>query len=220
MHSTLSTMGFGPSFISWVNLFYNHVQSAVNVNGYLSPFFCLTCGVRQGCPLPPLLCVLVFEVLAVNIRCIPCISGLANLGLPPPLPISQYADDTSLILSSDDAIKASLETYDLYERAKGSKLNRGKSKGLWLGGWCGRLDPPVDLDWSSIKLKVLGVFIGAGDLVEDNWRPRIDAVAQGLVLLVCSLFVISWQGPCHQRPCVITDLVCRFPHLHAAPYCT
>ena len=38
MHSTLSTMGFGPSFISWVNLFYNRVQSAVNVNGYLSPF--------------------------------------------------------------------------------------------------------------------------------------------------------------------------------------
>ena len=37
MRSTLSTMGFGPSFISWVNLFYNSVQSAVNVNGYLSP---------------------------------------------------------------------------------------------------------------------------------------------------------------------------------------
>ena len=35
---TLSTMGFGPLFISWVNLFYNRVQSAVNVNGYLSPF--------------------------------------------------------------------------------------------------------------------------------------------------------------------------------------
>ena len=59
MRSTLSTMGFGPSFISWVNLFYNRVQSAVNVNGYLSPFFCLTRGVRQGCPLSPLLYVLV-----------------------------------------------------------------------------------------------------------------------------------------------------------------
>ena len=180
MRSTLSTMGFGRSFISWVNLFYNRVQSAVNVNGYLSPFFCLTRGVRQGCPLSPLLYVLVSEVLAVNIRCNPRISGLAIPGLPPLSPISQYADDTSLILSSDDAIKASLETYDLYERASGSKLNRGKSKGLWLGSWRGRLDPPVDLDWSSIKLKVLGVFVGAGDLVEDNWRPRIDAVAKVL----------------------------------------
>ena len=79
-------------------------------------------------------------------------------------------------MCSDDAITASLETFDLYEKASGSKLNRAKSKGLWLGGWRGRLDPPVDLDWSSVKLKVLGVFIGEGNLEEDNWRPRINAV--------------------------------------------
>ena len=42
--------------------------------------------------------------------------------------------------------------------------------------WCGRSDPPVALEWSSSKIKVLGVFIGAGDLDVDNWRPRIDAV--------------------------------------------
>ena len=146
MHSTLSTMGFGPSFISWVNLFYNRVQSAVNVSGYLSPFFGLSRGVRQGCPLSPLLYVLVSEVLAVNIRCNPRISGLSLPGSPPLSPISQYADDTSLILSSDDSIKAAFETYDLYEKASGSKLNRSKSKGLWLGSWRGRTDPPVDLD--------------------------------------------------------------------------
>ena len=38
----------------------------------------------------------------------------------------------------------------------------------------------MDLDWSSIKLKVLGVFIGAGDLVGENWRSRIDTVAKVL----------------------------------------
>ena len=50
MKSTLVAMGFGPSFILWVNLFYFHVQSLDNVNGYLSPFFPLSRGVRQGCP--------------------------------------------------------------------------------------------------------------------------------------------------------------------------
>ena len=108
MPSTLSTMGFGLSFISWVNLFYNRVQSAVNVNGYLSPFFFLTRGVSQGCPLFPLLYVLVSEVLAMNIRCNPRISGFALPGVPPLSPISQYADDTSLIMPSDDSIKAAL----------------------------------------------------------------------------------------------------------------
>ena len=51
---------------------------------------------------------------------------------------------------------------------------------LWLGGWAGRLDPPVPLDWSSVKIKTLGVFVGPGDLKEDNWQPRIDAVEKVL----------------------------------------
>lgn len=176
MRATLASMGFGPSFISWVDLFYFRVQSAVNVNGDLSSFFDLSRGVRQGCPLSPLLYVLVSEVLAANIRCNPRIAGLCLPGLSPLSPISQYADDTSLILWSDDSIIATFEVYSLFEKASGSKLNQSKSKGLWLGSWSGRVDPPVALDWSSVKIKALGVFIGVGDLDEDNWRPRIMAV--------------------------------------------
>ena len=81
----------------------------------------------------------------------------------------------SLIVSCDDAIKAVFETYALFERASGSKLNQAKSKGLWLGGWCGRTDPPVTLKWSSSKIKILGVFVGVGDLDSNNWRPHIEA---------------------------------------------
>ena len=67
MYATLRKMGFSSSFLKWVSLFYTDVQSAVNVNGYLSPFFSLSRGVRQGCPLSPLLYVLVSEVLACNV---------------------------------------------------------------------------------------------------------------------------------------------------------
>ena len=181
MRSVLSSMGFGPSFVQWVNLFYTGVQSCVNVNGYLSSFFSLSRGVRQGCPLSPLLYVLVSEVLAVNIRANPRIVGLSLPGLPAPLsPISQYADDTSIIVTSDDSIRAVFETFALFERGSGAKLNQSKSKGLWLGSWRGRQTPPVALEWSSEKLKVLGVFVGPGDLESANWRPRLDAVANVL----------------------------------------
>ena len=177
MCATLSRMGFGPSFVRWVVLFYSAVQSSVVVNGYLSRFFPLSRGVRQGCPLSPLLYVLVSEVLAVNIRANPRIIGLSVPGAPQALsPISQYADDTSLIVTSDIAIAAIFEVYALFERGSGAKLNQSKSKGLWLGSWSGRTDPPVTLDWTSAKIKVLGVFIGPGNLEEVNWRPRIDAV--------------------------------------------
>jgi len=177
MLRTLRCMGFGVSFCRWVKLFYTDVQSAVIVNGYLSSFFSLSRGVRQGCPLSPLLYVLVAEVLAAGIRANPRIKGLSLPGAPRPLsPLSQYADDTSLVVSSDDSIAAVFDTYSLYERGSGSKLNLAKSKGLWLGPWSGRCDRPVELDWTSDKIKVLGVFVGPGNLEEANWRPRIQAV--------------------------------------------
>ena len=36
MRSTLQSMGFGDSFVNWVDFFYCNVRSSVNVNGYLS----------------------------------------------------------------------------------------------------------------------------------------------------------------------------------------
>ena len=183
LRSTLVRMGFGSSFIGWVDLFYTGVQSAVKFNGYRSSFFCLSRGVRQGCPLSPLLYVLYAEVLACNIRANRRIIGLSLPGGVSPLPVvSQYADDTSLIVVSDDSIKAVFDTHAVFELGSGSKLNLSKPKGLWLGGWSGRLDPPITLEWTSGMIKVLGVFIfiGIGDLVEANWRPRITAVKNTL----------------------------------------
>ena len=129
-------MGFGPSFVHWVDLLYCGVQSAVNVNGHLSSFFPLSRGVRQGCPLSPLLRVLYCEVLACNIRANPSITGLSLPGIPSPLPvISKYADNTNLVVTSDQPIRAVFETYSLFEKGSGSRLNLSKSKGLWLGSW-------------------------------------------------------------------------------------
>ena len=52
---TLVSMGFGPFFVKWVDLFYYNSPSSVNVDGYVSESFPLFRGVRQGCPLSPLL---------------------------------------------------------------------------------------------------------------------------------------------------------------------
>ena len=98
--------------------------------------------------------------MAVNILYNPRIKGLSLPNVPCSLsPISQYADDTSLVVTSDYAIRACFEVYHLYERGSWSKLNRSKSRGLWLGSWIGswsgRSDPPVALEWSSVKIKVV-----------------------------------------------------------------
>ena len=181
LRSTLYAFGFGQSFIGWVDLFYNNSCSAVNVNGYVSSFFSLSRGVRQGCPLSPILYILVAEVLACNIRAHNSISGLRLPHAPVPLScVSAYADDTTLVVTSTSAIIAVFDVFSLYERGSGAKLNLDKCEGLWLGSWNGRTDAPVDISWSSVKVKLLGVFLGPGNLEEENWRPRITAVENAL----------------------------------------
>ena len=86
LRSVLISMGFGPSFVKWVDLFYCNSRSSVNVNGYISNSFPLSRGVQQGCPLSPLLYVLVVEVLACNIRANRSIRGLCLPGFSAPLP--------------------------------------------------------------------------------------------------------------------------------------
>ena len=179
--STLRHMGFGESFVKWVQLLYTDIRSAVLIDGYTSNWFKPSRGVRQGCPLSPLLYVISIEVLAANIRTHPRITGIRLPNLPSSLPVvSLYADDTSIVVSSDPATLAVFETYSLFKRGTGSKLNVGKCEGLWLGSWRNRLDAPVPILWNSDKIKILGVYIGNGDMDEANWRPRIQAVEKCL----------------------------------------
>jgi len=92
-----------------VALLYSDIRSLIN--GYTSRYFKPSWGVRQGCPLSPLLYVLTMEVLVVNIRAHPAIKGLVLPRASVPLPVlSLYADDTSVISSSDAATVAVFDT--------------------------------------------------------------------------------------------------------------
>ena len=77
-------------------------------NMVTSPLFSsLSRAVRQRCSFSPLLYVSVAEVLVANIRANSAISGPSQPGLSSPLSsISQYTDDTSLVLSSHVSITA------------------------------------------------------------------------------------------------------------------
>ena len=91
--------------------------------------------------------------------------------------VSLYADDTSVIVSSDVAIRAVFFVYSRFEHGTGSKLNLDKCRS--------RHHSPVAIQWSSDKVKILGVFVGHGDLAMANWLPRLETVEKCLA---------SWKG--------------------------
>lgn len=76
----LEHLNFGPSFCSWISTLYEGARCRAINNGHLSEYIRLKQGVRQGCPLSPLLYTIVFETLATAIRKDPGIEGISIPG--------------------------------------------------------------------------------------------------------------------------------------------
>ena len=91
--------------------------------------------------------VLTAETMAINIRQNPRIHGIRPPDSQEELKLSQYADDTTLLLSDDPSIDEVFRTFNLYERASGAKINKGKCKGLWCGAFAHRNEQLGDFDW-------------------------------------------------------------------------
>ena len=180
MLQVLNRMGFGPMFCSWVQLFYTGPMASVIVNGFCSPLFSLSRGVRQGCPLSASLYVLVSESLACCLRESPSLHGLTLPESTERALVSQYADDMAVLCTSDSDIRAVFEIFQLYEQASGAKLSISKCVGLWAGSWVGRSSSPVDIKWTSSSISCLGVRVGNGDLHAEIWQDRLAAIKRTL----------------------------------------
>ena len=174
----LEHFGFGPNFVQWIKLIYNSVSSSVKTNGWLTAFITLERGLRQGCALSMPLYVLTAETMAINIRQNQRIHGIRPPDSEEELKLSQYADDTTLLLSDDQSIHEVFNTFDLYERASGAKINKGKCKGLWSGAFAHRSEQLGGFDWFNdfIPDKILGQFIGNVDCVRCNWEAKIQKI--------------------------------------------
>ncbi len=142
----------------------------LSMAGLLPSFFRPSRGVRQGCPLSPLLYVLLIEVLAANIRSAP---GITGVFLPQSLEqfkCSGYADDTTIAATSDESTEEIFAVYCKFEHTSGARLNHGKLKGMWLGSWKQHTDAPFGLQWVK-QLPLLGATFCAGNYSELTWEP-------------------------------------------------
>ena len=125
-------------------------------------------------PSLPLLYCLVVETLGQAIRKDLSIEGIQIPGSQgKQSKVSQYADDTSLILANNYSITRAFEVVHIFERGSGSHLNAKKTEGLWIGRHAGLSSGPVNITWVTSKLKILGVFFGNGNLDKPNWEHRV-----------------------------------------------
>ena len=159
INKTLQPFGFGPSLLNWVRLFYCSTESCILNNGWASNFFELSRGVRQGCPLSPYLFILSVEILEKLGVLEREIRGIKIHDTE--LKLSQYADDTTLILDgSEQSLKISLSLIEAFGKISGLKLNDRKTEALWIDSQRNcklKLCPEKNCQWKNAKVKALGV---------------------------------------------------------------
>ena len=182
------------------------------MNGYTSGAFAVTRGVRQGCPLSPLLYIIVAETIACAIKKDQNIDGFC-LTNGECVKIFQYADDTLVIVHSYHALRSLFSLFERYELASGAKLNVTKSHGLLFGTWKYQNDLPVQLDWSSEAITVLGCQIGNEESVDWDglitkfqnqitlWQQRqLSFRGRALVANVLGLSLFWYQATVFDMP--------------------
>ena len=139
LHRALEIFNFGPKIRTWVSILYNDIESGVMNGGYMTNYFKVSRGVRQGCPLSPFLFELAVEILALKIRHDPDCKGII-LPNSHEARLTQFADDTTVILSSVASFKASLQIINSFGSLSGLNLNKTKTKVIWIGSQKGNKD--------------------------------------------------------------------------------
>ena len=158
LHSALKAFNFGPAITKWITILYNDVEIGVMNGGYMTNYFKTTRRVLKDCPLSPFLFILSVELLALKLRYIPECKGI-SLPNSQEVKLSQFADDTTLILSDIDSLKASLHHINTSGEISGLKLNVTKTKPMWIGSKKECKNKIMNFASRREPIKVLGAYI-------------------------------------------------------------
>lgn len=180
LFETLKYFNFGDTIINWIKTFYNDITSTVTQNCCLSDFFRVERGCRQGDPLSPYLFLLCAEILGILVRGSDEIKGITIDDSE--YILSQYADDTSLILDgSPSSLDASLRILQFYAEISGLKINLDKTNVIWIGSKKHSQDKICvkwGLKWGFSTFKLLGFTfcVDLDRMLNLNYAPRIQEI--------------------------------------------
>ncbi|KAL2642711.1 hypothetical protein R1flu_010298 [Riccia fluitans] len=123
---TMSKLGLGDKFIRLVKGLTVGAQTMININGGFSPRFDITRGVRQGCPLAPLLFAISTEPLMAMLKGAIAQGRIKSLsfGNSAVADFSLFADDMDIYMEVDQASFTALKgILTFFESASGARLN-------------------------------------------------------------------------------------------------
>ena len=182
---TLLHFGFGNVFCKWIDVILSNRKCCVRNGGYISGLFDMDRGVRQGCPISPLLFILTIELLAIDIRKNDKIKGLKLPSSFTPLKVKMYADDATFFLKDLIDYREVLSRIKLFSNFSGLCLNKNKSSAMYFGDSTQKNQFKYGIRLVN-SVKILGVTFSNETAASDNdinFQPKIEQLER-----ICSLW--------------------------------
>ena len=197
MLNSFEAFGFGKDFLSWVKMLMNDTKSCVSYCNWLSEYFPVETGIRQGCPFSPLGFIVSMEILAIKIRSTGQIKGIARSMLNgyntanraeglDVLKLMLYADDVTMFLRDKIDLAHVMAVLKTFENISFLKINIRKTEVMWLGSSRNCRENLFGFVAHN-KIKILGMYFSnamCASQIEDNWSTRIEN---------CRRIIQSWE---------------------------
>ena len=158
LSDVLKFFNVGQDFKRWIGVLNKNIQASILQSGYLSEFFNIQGGCRQGDPIAPYLFLLCAQILYLMILYKNNIKGIHINNCS--YKISQFADDTTIFLDdSKDSLLVALNTFEIYGCLARLVVNTDKTKLVWLGKKHSKdiIDSPGKLVWGTTEFDLLGI---------------------------------------------------------------
>ena len=132
LYKALEFFGHGKNFLKWIKLFNTDITAYVIQCGFPSKPIKISRSCRQGDPISAYLFLVGAENLTRLIRSNKHIQGITIENIE--YKMTQFADDTTLILDgTQHSLQSELNTLEIYGSMSGLKMNKEKTKVIWVG---------------------------------------------------------------------------------------
>ena len=128
-------------------------------NGYLTEYFPLERGCREGDPYFSYLFIICVEVLFIRVRENDDINGIKIDGRE--IKLSAFADDTDFLVSNVKSLKLIFDICLRFQFYSSLKLNLEKSQACWIERARGLTDTPISCKWVDLNIqevRTLGIY--------------------------------------------------------------
>lgn len=177
LFTTLREYQIPNTLITILRTAYNGNITRVCLANVLGEPIQLERGIRQGCPLAPILFIIAIDPYLRAIQ-----QDAVFRGIPLPgscsLKVLAYADDVTLYARDEVDVKEGLKCFQSYASLSGAELNITKSNTMALGHF--RHKPPVLGLPLKDNLKILGVMFNEHGAMQDNWNTIKESIEKAI----------------------------------------